>query len=78
MILINQSESHMGADYGPPDPPPSMEITHSVRIIQLYSDKEVLDWIEQYSNKKYRSPEKFKVIKIEPVKIKTEVTISMV
>ena len=75
IVLVDDSFSAMGADYGPPDPPPRMETTNYIQTIAFESEESLLSWIE--SNSKSRSPKNIKVIPYSPLNIKTEIKISL-
>lgn len=77
IILVDETHGYMGADYGPPDPPPTMEYETRANYTALMSEEEVIDWIKDNQETKYGSPKKFKVFKIEPVSINTEIKVSL-
>lgn len=72
IVFLDYSYSAMGADYGPPDPPPTMETHNSVQLLAFYSDEELKSWIELNSKKN------FKVIQYQPLlfTISTEIKFS--
>lgn len=75
LVIYNDSIAHMGANYGPPDPPPQMETTYFVRNILFNTQEQLLAWIE--SNNGPYLKKTFKVYKIEPVTIRTKVEITL-
>lgn len=76
IIMWDETHSYMGADYGPPDPPPQMESETRAQVIALHSEEEVAEWIKENQTTQYGRPKTFKVFRIEPVIVKTEVSIS--
>jgi hypothetical protein len=66
----------MGADYGPPDPPPSMETSTYIGIHGFKTKEEVATWIKQENENKFSRPKPFKVFAIEALTVKTDVTVS--
>lgn len=76
IAVIEDSISCMGDNYGPPDPPPSMETTHFTRIVALMSEEEVVEWVNMHTQDSVR-PAPYKILKIEPVTINTSVSVSL-
>lgn len=73
LLILGGSITALGDDYGPPDPPPRMETTYYPEIYAL-NKEQVENWVKD-NQKSYR-PKEYKILKIEPVEVKTEVTIS--
>lgn len=79
LVLVDDSRSYMGLDYGPPDPPPSMETMNFVRVIPLESDEQLRVWVEHHTKPSaYTTPKPFKVFQVSPVEIRTRVEINFV
>ena len=76
IIAYDETFSYMGANYGPPDPPPSMEYETRAVYIALMDEQEVIDWIKENQETKYVTPKKFKVFQFNEVNVTTEVKIS--
>lgn len=76
IIAYDECFSYMGHDYGPPDPPPSMEYDTSATYLAMESEEEVLAWIKENQETKYGKPKQFKVFEFNPVNVTTEVKIS--
>jgi hypothetical protein len=77
IIVCDKTESHMGADYGPPDPPPKMETSTYLTMVGLDTEEQVTDWILDKAKKTSSTGGPFKIFKITPVTIKTEVKITL-
>lgn len=78
LIVMNDSITAMGADYGPPDPPPSMETTHFTQLIALMDEAEVAIWAEDHiNNTRWGKPAPYQILRIEPVTITTTVSIKV-
>lgn len=73
IILVNDSETVMGHDYGPPDPPPTWETHNKLTVVSVKDEAALIEWIEQ-NTRSYRS-KTFKVLQYKPVTIKTETKI---
>jgi hypothetical protein len=76
IVVQEYIESHMGADYGPPDPPPSMETSTYVSIRGFKTKEEVAAWVKQEKESKYSNSKPFKVFAIDAMTIKTDITVS--
>ena len=75
IVMYDETHSYMGANYGPPDPPPQMEYETRIAIVSLNSEEEVIEWIKDNQESKYGQPKRFKVFKIDPISVKTEVRV---
>lgn len=73
IVVQEETESHMGLDYGPPDPPPSMETSTYLGIRGFNSEEEVAAWIKQEKENRYSKP--FKVFAVAAMTVKTDVTV---
>jgi len=76
IIVKEYTESHMGANYGPPDPPPSMETSTYLSIRGFKTKEEVVDWIKQEKESRFSGNKPFKVFAIDAMTIKTDITVS--
>lgn len=76
IVAYEYTESHMGLDYGPPDPPPSMETSTYVGIRGFLTKEEVAAWIKQENESKSSRSKPFKVFAIEAMTVKTDITVS--
>ena len=76
IVVYEYTENHMGLDYGPPDPPPSMETSTYVGIRGFSTKEEVAAWIKQENESKFSRPQPFKVFAIEALTVKTDITVS--
>ncbi|MNC23977.1 hypothetical protein D3C75_720170 [compost metagenome] len=78
MVVIDDSYSCMGADYGPPDPPPSMETHNTIRVVMLHDEAEVASWVKNHTESKgYGSPKAYQILKVDPVTISTSISVSI-
>lgn len=77
IVMYDETFSYMGADYGPPDPPPQMESETRAQMIALHSEEELAEWIRENQGFQYSRPKPFKVFRLEPVTVKTEISISL-
>lgn len=75
LVLLDDSFSCMGDNYGPPDPPPTMETHNIVRLIAFDTEESLTSWIK--SNSESYSKQSFKILPYQPLKISTEVKISL-
>jgi hypothetical protein len=75
IVLVSDSYSAMGFDYGPPDPPPSMETTEYVSVVAIKDEEELIAWIADHTRRSHHKA--FKVIKYQPVTIETQVKITV-
>jgi hypothetical protein len=71
IALVNSSYSKMGDDYGPPDPPPTMETYEEIQVISFDSEDSLSIWIKE--NSESRSKKVFQILKYTPVKVSTEI-----
>lgn len=76
IIVQEYTESHMGANYGPPDPPPSMETSTYMSIRGFKTKEDVAAWIKQEREIKYSNNKPFKVFAIETMTVRTDITVS--
>ena len=76
IVVQEYTESHMGADYGPPDPPPSMETSTYLSIRGFSTKEDVGAWIKREKERSYASSKPFKVFAIEGMTVKTDITVS--
>jgi hypothetical protein len=76
IVVQEYTESHMGANYGPPDPPPSMETSTYLSIRGFKTKEDVAAWIKQERESKYSRETPFKVFAIDAMTVKTDITIS--
>lgn len=76
IVVQEYTESHMGANYGPPDPPPSMETSTYVSIRGFKTKEEVATWIKQENEGHFSRPTPFKVFAIDAMTVKTDITVS--
>lgn len=76
IVVQEYTESHMGANYGPPDPPPSMETSTYVSIRGFKTKEEVAVWIKQENEGRFSRPTPFKVFAIDAMTVKTDITVS--
>jgi hypothetical protein len=76
IVVQEYTESHMGANYGPPDPPPSMETSTYIGIRGFKTKEDVAAWIKQERESRYSGGKPFKVFAIEAMTIKTDITVS--
>jgi len=76
IVVQEYSENHMGADYGWPDPPPSVETSTYLSIRGFGSRDEISAWIKQEKESKYSRETPFKVFAIDPMTVKTDITVS--
>ncbi len=77
IVMYDETHGEMGADYGPPDPPPTMEYHTRATIIDLADEAELLEWLKQNQETKYGAPKKVKVFSLQPVSVQTNVSISL-
>lgn len=77
IVMYDETHGYMGANYGPPDPPPQMEYETRATIVSLNSEEEVIEWIKDNQETKYGQPKKYKVFKIDPIWVRTEVSVSL-
>lgn len=77
MVIQDDSYSCMGADYGPPDPPPSMETHQTLRCIMLHDEAEVAQWVREQEDKNSYSKRAYKIFKVDPVTINTSISVSI-
>lgn len=73
IIVLDEQMSYMGADYGPPDPPPSMETMNYVSVIAIENQEQLQEWVQQNQGNRY--PKAFKIFRIAPVNVTTEVVV---
>lgn len=76
IVVQEYTESHMGANYGPPDPPPSMETSTYISIRAFKTKEDVAAWIKQERESKWSTPKPFKVFAIDAMTVKTDITVS--
>ena len=76
IVVQEYTESHMGANYGPPDPPPSMETSTYLSIRGFSTTEEVAAWIKQENESKWSKPKPFKVFSVDAMTVKTDITVS--
>ncbi len=76
IVVQEYTESHMGANYGPPDPPPSMETSTYIKLRGFKTKEEVAEWVKQEKESRYSNNKPFKVFAIEAMTIKTDITVS--
>jgi hypothetical protein len=77
IVVQEYTESHMGANYGPPDPPPSMETSTYMGIRGFKTTDEVAAWIKQERESPYSKNKSFKVFAIDAMTVKTDITVSL-
>ena len=77
IIAYDETFSYMGADYGPPDPPPTMEYETRATYLAMMSEEEVLEWIKENQESKFSKPKEFKLFEFNMVNVTTEVKISL-
>jgi len=77
MVIQDDSYSAMGADYGPPDPPPTMETHKTLRCIMLHDEAEVEQWVRQEEERSTYSKKPYKIFKVDPVTINTSISVSI-
>lgn len=77
LVIHDSSYSAMGHDYGPPDPPPSMETTYTTVTVAFDTEEELLAWIEHNNSQPNYSKKKFVVVPYKPLVVKSEVKISL-
>lgn len=75
MVIEDDSYTAMGADYGPPDPPPTMETTHIIRCTMLHDEAEVSAWVKKRAEDRYAKA--YKIFKVDPVTINTSISVSI-
>jgi hypothetical protein len=75
MVMHEYTKSQMGADYGPPDPPPVMETKTYIGMIGFSTREEVASWIKQNAEATYKVSA-FRIFAIEEMSFKTDITIS--
>lgn len=76
IVVQEYTESHMGANYGPPDPPPSMETSTYISIRGFKTKEDVAAWIKQERESKYSGNKPFEVFAIDAMTVKTDITVS--
>lgn len=76
MVVHEYTESHMGFNYGPPDPPPSMETSTYLRIIGFKTKEDVAAWIKDQRDRQHSSIEQYKVFAIDAMSVKTDITVT--
>ena len=76
IVVQEYTESHMGADYGYPDPLPSMETSTYMSIHGFKTKEEVAAWVKQEQESKYNNNKPFKVFAIDEMFVKTEISVS--
>lgn len=78
MVVIDDTYSCMGDDYGPPDPPPTMETHNIMRVVMLHDEAEVQAWVKNHTERKgFGSPKAFQIFKVDPVTINTSISVSI-
>ena len=75
VVLVEDTISYMGADYGPPDPPPSMEHERVIRAYSFENEEQVTNWIKNHI--KQTRPAPYQIFKVESLSVKTEVKLSL-
>lgn len=75
IVLHDDSYSAMGHDYGPPDPPPSMETTYHLTTLAFDTEEELLEWITQ--NEASRSKKRFVAMPYKPLSVQSEIKIKL-
>ena len=73
LVLLDESKSYMGADYGPPDPPPQMESFNYIEILGFVDEPSLMKWIEENQNTKWGNPKQFKLLKVEELNVEMKV-----
>jgi hypothetical protein len=63
-VIYDESMSYMGADYGPPDPPPSMETKKYLGFIAFTNQAELSDWVLKSQTEGRK--QKIKIFKYDP------------
>jgi hypothetical protein len=76
-VMYEETISYMGADYGPPDPPPSMVSETVIRILAFETKEQVIEWVNYHTRPQYRRPAPYKVFKIEGCQVSTEIKIDI-
>lgn len=77
MVMIDDSYTSMGHNYGPPDPPPSMETHEIIKCIMLHSEEEVVAWVKEQTNDNSWKKKAYKIFKVDPVNINTSISVSL-
>lgn len=75
MVVEDDSYTAMGHDYGPPDPPPTMETHNTIRVTMLHTEEEVVAWVKQRSEDRYAKA--YQIFKVDPVNINTSISVSL-
>jgi hypothetical protein len=66
--VLDDSLSYMGADYGPPNPPPSMDTINILRVIPFSSKEELDDWVSDKINDRFTKG--YKIFSVKPMLVK--------
>lgn len=67
-LVINMSSmSYMGADYGPPDPPPKMETFNYFQMYGFSEMKEVREYLEDEVKDSPNKLSLYRVIKVDSI-----------
>lgn len=53
-----------------------MESETRAQMIALHSEEELAEWVRENQGSQYSRPKPFKVFRLEPVTVKTEISIS--
>lgn len=75
MAVVDDSVSGMGFDYGPPDPPPSMETTYFISMYALHNEDEVIEWVKDHTRRDTNKP--YQILSVKPVAINTTLSVSL-
>lgn len=77
VVMTEEQGSAMGADYGPPDPPPQMEYFTVIKLLAFETQEQVVEWIKYHTEGRFSKPEPYKIFKVEGVSVTTEVKINL-
>lgn len=75
LVIKNDSISHTGDWYGPPDPPPSRETFKYMSIRGFETIEQVKEYILEQTENSPANAKNFKVIKAQFLEIKTSVSV---
>lgn len=75
VLIYDDSYSEMGHDYGPPDPPPTMETVNHTSVIGFDTEAELIEWVTR--NDSSYSKKRFVILPFKPLKIQKELSIKI-
>jgi hypothetical protein len=70
IVLYEQTEGRMSADYGPPDPPPQWETYTEQKILQFTSDATFAEWAQKNQVDTLSSIKTWRALRVSPINVK--------